>query len=162
MRVRARVRHGAKQYCTQNCDDSLQHLHGSPHAWAALRPAAAAAAAGGAGTLTGTAPAALLPPPVRGSAWRRRGRGLSVPRDWRLTSITYALDAGQKMPGRAQIVRNYQNAFASLGGQTVFQIDEAAMTQDVVANAAMFSNDIDATGHAAVYGIFFATGKADL
>jgi hypothetical protein len=38
----------------------------------------------------------------------------------------------------------------------------AFASQDVVANATMFSSHLDATGHAAVNGIFFATGKADL
>ena len=36
------------------------------------------------------------------------------------------------------------------------------MAQDVVANAEVFSNDLASTGHAAVYGIYFDTGKADL
>jgi outer membrane protein OmpA-like peptidoglycan-associated protein len=36
------------------------------------------------------------------------------------------------------------------------------MNQDIEANANVFSNDIRATGHAAVYGIFFDTGKTEL
>ena len=41
-------------------------------------------------------------------------------------------------------------------------LETGAMAQDVVANAAVFSSDIKATGHAAVYGIHFDTGKADV
>ncbi len=41
-------------------------------------------------------------------------------------------------------------------------LEEGAMAQEVVANAAAFSKDIRATGHAAVYGIHFDTGKADI
>ncbi len=41
-------------------------------------------------------------------------------------------------------------------------MEVAAMAQEVVADAAAFSNDIRAMGHAAVYGIHFDTGKADI
>lgn len=41
-------------------------------------------------------------------------------------------------------------------------VERGAMAQDVVANAAAFSNDIRTTGHAAVYGILFDTGKAEI
>jgi outer membrane protein OmpA-like peptidoglycan-associated protein len=34
------------------------------------------------------------------------------------------------------------------------------MKQDVVANAEVWANDLKATGHAAVYGIYFDTGSA--
>jgi OmpA-OmpF porin, OOP family len=39
-------------------------------------------------------------------------------------------------------------------------IEKAAMKQDIVANADAFSKDIRSTGHAAVYGIYFDTGKS--
>lgn len=39
-------------------------------------------------------------------------------------------------------------------------VQKDAMVQDVVANAEVFSNDIRSTGHAAVYGIYFDTGKS--
>lgn len=39
-------------------------------------------------------------------------------------------------------------------------IEKAAMKQHIVADAAAFANDLKATGHVAVYGIFFDTGKA--
>jgi outer membrane protein OmpA-like peptidoglycan-associated protein len=50
--------------------------------------------------------------------------------------------------------------FTGKYGFTVIQKEE--MTQDVVANAEVFSSDIRATGHAAVYGIYFDTGKSNI
>lgn len=41
-------------------------------------------------------------------------------------------------------------------------VETMAMTQHVVADAASFKNDLKATGHVAVYGIYFDTGKAAL
>jgi OOP family OmpA-OmpF porin len=41
-------------------------------------------------------------------------------------------------------------------------VQKEAMVQDVVANAEVFSNDIRTTGHAAVYGIYFDTGKSTI
>jgi OmpA-OmpF porin, OOP family len=41
-------------------------------------------------------------------------------------------------------------------------IEKKAMEQHIVADASAFSNDIRSTGHAAVYGIYFDTGKADI
>jgi OmpA-OmpF porin, OOP family len=41
-------------------------------------------------------------------------------------------------------------------------IEKEAMNQDIVANADAFSNDIKATGHASVYGIYFDTGKSEI
>jgi outer membrane protein OmpA-like peptidoglycan-associated protein len=41
-------------------------------------------------------------------------------------------------------------------------VEKKAMAQHVVADAAAFSNDLQATGHAAVYGIYFDTAKAVL
>lgn len=43
---------------------------------------------------------------------------------------------------------------------SLFIIEKGAMAQDIVANAEAFSNDIRTTGHAAVYGIYFDTGKS--
>ncbi len=42
----------------------------------------------------------------------------------------------------------------------VYILEKGAMTQDVTADAAALSNDIRQSGHAAVYGIYFDTGKA--
>jgi OmpA-OmpF porin, OOP family len=39
-------------------------------------------------------------------------------------------------------------------------VEKGAMKQHVVADAAAMSNDLKATGHVAVYGIFFDTGKS--
>jgi OOP family OmpA-OmpF porin len=50
--------------------------------------------------------------------------------------------------------------FTGKYGFTIIQKD--AMAQDVVANAEVFSNDIRKTGHAAVYGIYFDTGKSTI
>ncbi len=45
---------------------------------------------------------------------------------------------------------------------TLFVVEKAAMTQAVVGNAQVFSDAIRTTGHAAVYGIYFDTGKSEL
>jgi len=39
-------------------------------------------------------------------------------------------------------------------------VEKAGMVQEIVANAEAFSNNIKATGHAAIYGIHFDTGKS--
>ncbi|HEX4944249.1 MAG TPA: OmpA family protein [Usitatibacteraceae bacterium] len=39
-------------------------------------------------------------------------------------------------------------------------VEKAPMKQHIVADAAAFANDLKATGHVAVYGIFFDTGKS--
>ena len=41
-------------------------------------------------------------------------------------------------------------------------VEKKAMEQEIVADAAAFGNDIRATGHAAVYGIYFDTGKSSI
>jgi OmpA-OmpF porin, OOP family len=41
-------------------------------------------------------------------------------------------------------------------------VEKKAMAQDIVANADVFSNDLKATGHSAVYGIYFDTGKSEI
>lgn len=43
----------------------------------------------------------------------------------------------------------------------LYVVEKGAMAQDIVASAEAFSHDIKATGHAAVYGILFDTGKPD-
>jgi len=45
-------------------------------------------------------------------------------------------------------------------GYALFLIQKAGMAQDIVANAEAFANDINATGHVAVYGIYFDSGKS--
>jgi outer membrane protein OmpA-like peptidoglycan-associated protein len=44
----------------------------------------------------------------------------------------------------------------------LYILEKEAMAQQVTANAAAFSNDITTTGHAAVYGIYFDTGKSEI
>ena len=41
-------------------------------------------------------------------------------------------------------------------------IEKEAMAQYITADAAAFAKDLDTTGHVAVYGIYFDTGKSDL
>jgi OOP family OmpA-OmpF porin len=48
------------------------------------------------------------------------------------------------------------------GKYTLCIMEKKAMAQDIVANAEVFSNDLKTTGHSAVYGIYFDTGKSDL
>ena len=43
---------------------------------------------------------------------------------------------------------------------SLFIIEKGAMAQDIVANAEAFANDIKRIGHAAIYGIYFDTGKS--
>jgi outer membrane protein OmpA-like peptidoglycan-associated protein len=60
-----------------------------------------------------------------------------------------------------QVIWLYLNVYNT--ERYVLQVlEEGAMAQEVVANAAAFSKDIRATGHASVYGIHFDTGKADI
>lgn len=50
--------------------------------------------------------------------------------------------------------------FTGKYGMTI--VEKGAMAQDIVANADAFSNDLKATGHVAIYGIFFDTGKSEI
>jgi OOP family OmpA-OmpF porin len=123
--------------------------------------------------------------------------GNPVAVEGRFTKIGYR--PKDKTVSPIQIGRNYQNAFAKIGGIIVFQdlstgggsttlklirgreeiwvrvhigdngynynvaiIEKAAMEQVVTANADAWKSDISATGHAAVYGIYFDTDKADI
>jgi outer membrane protein OmpA-like peptidoglycan-associated protein len=43
---------------------------------------------------------------------------------------------------------------------TIDIVEKQAMRQDIVADAKVFASDIQTTGHAAIYGIYFDTGKA--
>jgi outer membrane protein OmpA-like peptidoglycan-associated protein len=53
-------------------------------------------------------------------------------------------------------VRSYNNFFR----MTI--VERELMKQEVVANAQAMGNDLGSTGHVAIYGIFFETGKSDL
>ena len=48
------------------------------------------------------------------------------------------------------------------GKYALIIVEKKAMAQDIVANAEAFSNDLKTTGHSAVYGIYFDTGKSDM
>lgn len=48
------------------------------------------------------------------------------------------------------------------GGYQLVLVERGAMAQDVVADADAFAGDLAATGHVAVYGLLFDTGKAEL
>jgi OOP family OmpA-OmpF porin len=48
------------------------------------------------------------------------------------------------------------------GKYGLFIVEKQVMAQDVVANADAFAGNLKATGHAAVYGLLFDTGKAEL
>jgi outer membrane protein OmpA-like peptidoglycan-associated protein len=65
-----------------------------------------------------------------------------------------------------RIVKDGQETWAEAqkGNGTIWLrvVEKTAMEQHIVANAAAFGNDINATGHAAVYGIYFDTGKAEI
>jgi len=45
-------------------------------------------------------------------------------------------------------------------GYALFIVQKSGMAQDIVADAAALGNDINATGHVAVYGIHFDSGKS--
>ncbi len=65
-----------------------------------------------------------------------------------------------------KIVKNgkeiWVHVTSNIGEPILTIVEKQTMNQDIVANAAAFSNDIRSTGHAAVYGIYFDTGKAEL
>ena len=104
-------------------------------------------------------------------------------------------------PSALQIMRNYQNAVRTAGGQILYElndgdhrattlrfrkgnnevwlsleaysdsankyyflriIEKEAMKQDVTADAAAMSRDINTTGRVALYGIYFDTGKSEI
>jgi OmpA-OmpF porin, OOP family len=66
-----------------------------------------------------------------------------------------------------RLMRGDQELWATVGAtQLSFYdlvvIEKGAMTQHVVANAERWMSEIDATGHAAVHGVYFDTGRAVL
>jgi OmpA-OmpF porin, OOP family len=65
-----------------------------------------------------------------------------------------------------KIVKDGQEIWAEIykGNGTIWLrvVEKKAMEQHIVADAAAFSNDIRSTGHAAVYGIYFDSGKAEV
>jgi hypothetical protein len=122
----------------------------------------------------------------------RLPRGQKQRQEGKFTFVTYRLERGQAEPSAVSILRNYENAFAKVGGTVaatlpnnwwngsavldgrevwtevergngliwIRVLEKGAMKQHVVADAAAMSNDLRATGHVAVYGIYFDTGKS--
>jgi OOP family OmpA-OmpF porin len=48
------------------------------------------------------------------------------------------------------------------GKHGLIVVEKALMTQDIIANADIFANDLKSAGHSAVYGIYFDTGKSEI
>jgi OOP family OmpA-OmpF porin len=65
-----------------------------------------------------------------------------------------------------KIVKDGQEVWvqAEKGNGTIWLriVEKKEMTQYVVADAAAFANDLNATGHVAVYGIYFDTNKSEV
>ena len=66
-----------------------------------------------------------------------------------------------------RLVQGSRQVWVQVDAYVTFQyrliiVEKGGMQQDITANAAAFSNDLGSTGHAAVYGIYFDTGKADV
>jgi len=53
-------------------------------------------------------------------------------------------------------VRSYNNMYR------LSIVEREIMKQEIVANAEAMGNDIDATGHVSIYGIYFDTGKSEI
>ncbi|MCP4125413.1 MAG: OmpA family protein [Bacteroidetes bacterium] len=106
----------------------------------------------------------------------------------------YRLKSGITPAGKAQILRNYENALKSIGAEVMLKgsyyyvfriikdgmetwvkvdpgnydgaryelmiVEREALVQEVVADAAALRDGIMNTGHMAVYGIYFDSGKS--
>jgi len=68
---------------------------------------------------------------------------------------TFRLNAGGK-----EVWVDLTTEFTGKYGLTI--VERAGMAQDIVADAKAFANDLNATGHAAVYGIYFDTNKSEI
>lgn len=53
-------------------------------------------------------------------------------------------------------VKSYNNMYR------LTTVEKKSMEQEVVATAEVMNNDIDTTGHVAIYGIYFDTGKSEI
>jgi OOP family OmpA-OmpF porin len=125
------------------------------------------------------------------------GKDASQTAEGRLTYWKYIFDRSTNavIPSKIQIMRNYEEAAAKVGGKRVFEnpnmttikiskdnqiiwvevspvpngyeyklriLEQQAMVQDVVADAAALKAGLAETGHVELQGVFFDTGKADL
>jgi OOP family OmpA-OmpF porin len=95
--------------------------------------------------------------------------GIAVVRNYenalkKIGGTTAASDPERWVNGSVMIDGKEVWAEAVKGNGTVWLrvVEKQAMTQHIVADAASFGNDLKATGHVAVYGIYFDTGKAVL
>jgi len=116
--------------------------------------------------------------------------------DGRKFEIDYRLKSGVTPSGKAQILRNYENALKSIGAEVMLKgsyyyvfriikdgmetwvkvdpgnydgaryelmiVEREALVQEVTADAAAMKKGIEATGHIAVYGIYFDPGKSEV
>jgi OmpA-OmpF porin, OOP family len=87
------------------------------------------------------------------NAFKKLGGGLVYSVDGSLAY--YAAVKGDKAVWA--VVNAYNPQFVGLS-----IVEKEAMRQDVVADAGAFANDLKETGHVAVYGIYFDTGKSDV
>ncbi|MBI5547937.1 MAG: OmpA family protein [Deltaproteobacteria bacterium] len=95
--------------------------------------------------------------------------GLAVVRNYEnaLTKIGGTIAASEpqrRMNGSATVDGKEVWVEAERGNGKIWLriVEKQAMAQHIVADAASFGNDLKATGHTAVYGIFFDTGKSVL
>ena len=87
------------------------------------------------------------------NAFKKLGGGLVYVVDGALAY--YAAVKGDKAVWA--VVNAYNTQFVGLS-----IVEKEAMRQDVVADAASFASGLKDTGHVAVYGIYFDTGKSDV
>ncbi|HSA79077.1 MAG TPA: OmpA family protein [Nitrospirota bacterium] len=79
--------------------------------------------------------------------------GVVLVSNWEETSYMKIVKNGKEI--WLQVANN-------VGEPILHIIEKEAMKQDIVANADAFSNDIKSTGHTAIYGIYFDTGKSEI
>lgn len=73
----------------------------------------------------------------------------------------------QRYQAYMKLKKNGMEIWAAVYGETgetysLYIVEKGELVQEVVANADYFANGISQTGHVAVYGIYFDTGKADI
>jgi outer membrane protein OmpA-like peptidoglycan-associated protein len=66
-----------------------------------------------------------------------------------------------------QFAKNGKEVWAQIdtawgSGYQIYLVEKQEMAQEVVANAASFSNDLKDSGHTAIYGIYFDTGQSEI
>ncbi len=95
--------------------------------------------------------------------------GLAVVRNYENAIKAIGGSIVQIVPDRwvnAKIVKGGQEVWvqAEKGNGVIWLrvVEKQAMEQQIVADAAAFGNDLKSTGHAAVYGIYFDTGKSTI